>query len=154
MTSRDSRRAAIIGTGLIGGSIGLALRAGGWHVTGSDTDAASEQRALELGAIDAIGLDPSATITFVAAPVRAIAAEVRRALAETSGVVTDVGSVKASVVAEVDDPRFVGGHPMAGSEQLGLEGSSADMFRGAVWVLTPVDHTDPDQFATVDAVVR
>ncbi|MGN6693743.1 MAG: prephenate dehydrogenase/arogenate dehydrogenase family protein [Aquihabitans sp.] len=148
------QRASIIGTGLIGGSIGRALRAQGWHVTGVDADPAAAERAVELGVVDAVGLDPAATITFVAAPVRAIAGEVRRALAETGGVVTDVGSVKASVVAEIDDPRFVGGHPMAGSEQLGVEGSSADMFQGAVWVLTPVGHTDPDQYATVDAVVR
>ena len=128
------QRATIIGTGLIGGSIGLALRAQGWHVSGVDADEASAQEALRLGAIDAIGVDPSSAITFVAAPVRAIAGEVRRALAETSGVVTDVGSVKASLVAEIDDPRYVGGHPMAGSEQLGVAGSSPDMFQGAVWV--------------------
>jgi len=148
------QRATIIGTGLIGGSIGLALRAQGWRVSGVDARSASAQRALELGAIDAIGIDPEATITFVAAPVRSIAAEAQRALAETTGVVTDVGSVKASLVAAIDHPRFVGGHPMAGSEQLGVEGSSADMFQGAVWVLTPVAHTDADQYATVDAVVR
>lgn len=147
-------RASIIGTGLIGGSIGVGLRSLGWHVTGTDADPAAANRALALGAIDAIGLDPVADITFVASPVRTIAAEVRRALAETTGAVTDVGSVKASIVAEVHDPRFVGGHPMAGSEQLGVEGSDPEMFQGAVWVLTPVAHTDPDRFAAVDAAVR
>ena len=148
------QRASLIGTGLIGGSIGRALRARGWHVTGIDANPAAAARAESLGAIDAVGLDPDAAVTFVAAPVRSIVAEVRRALAETSGVVTDVGSVKASLVAEVADPRYVGGHPMAGSEQLGVDGSSADLFQGAVWVLTPVAHTDPDGYATVDAVVR
>lgn len=134
--------------------MGLALRHLGWHVTGSDADPASAQRALELGAIDAVGLDPLSELSLVAAPVSAISTEVRRALAHTAGVVTDVGSVKASVVAEVDDPRFVGGHPMAGSEQLGVDGASADLFEGAVWVLTPVAGTDPDHFATVDAMAR
>jgi len=148
------QRASIIGTGLLGGSIGLALRQRGWTVTGTDLDPSAEARALELGAIDAIGIDPDATITFVAAPVRAIADEVRRALAATRGVVTDVGSVKASVVADVDDDRFVGGHPMAGSEQLGVDGASPDLFEGAVWVLTPVSGTGSDHFATVAAVVR
>jgi prephenate dehydrogenase len=148
------RRASIIGTGLIGGSIGLALRAQGWHVTGSDAAPASESRALELGAIDAIGLDPASEITLVAVPVHAVAAEVRRALASTTGVVTDVGSVKATLVAEVDDARFVGGHPMAGSEQLGVDGSAPDMFAGAVWVLTPVERTDPDAHSTVRALAR
>ncbi|HEX2576694.1 MAG TPA: prephenate dehydrogenase [Aquihabitans sp.] len=148
------QRASIIGTGLIGGSIGLALRASGWHVTGTDLDPASEARALELGVLDAIGVDPEAAITFVAAPVRSVPGEVRRALAETAGVVTDVGSVKSSIVAEVDDARFVGGHPMAGSEQLGVDGASPDLFEGAVWVLTPVAGTDSDHYATVAAVVR
>ncbi len=147
-------RASLIGTGLIGGSIGLALRARGWHVSGVDIDDAAARRAVELGALDEVGLDPSATITFVTVPVLAIPDAIRRALAETGGVVTDVGSVKSAVVAEVDDPRFVGGHPMAGSEQLGVDGATADLFEGAVWVLTPVVGTDSDHFATVDAVVR
>lgn len=148
------QRASVIGLGLVGGSIGVGLRAKGWTVSGTDLDPATQERALELGAIDAIGIDPGSTITFVAAPVRAIAAEARRALTETAGVVTDVGSVKAPVVADVADPRFVGGHPMAGSEQLGVEGASAELFEGAVWVLTPVEGTDSDHFATVSAVVR
>lgn len=147
-------RAQLIGTGLLGGSIGLALRAQGWHVTGTDANGATADRALERGAIDAVGLDADATITFVATPVRAIPDQVRRALAETRGVVTDIGSVKASVAAEIDDPRFVGGHPMAGSEQLGVDGSTGDMFRGAVWVLTPTAAVADEHLATVDAVVR
>lgn len=148
------QRASIIGTGLVGGSIGMALRARGWHVSGRDADPEAEKRALELGVIDSIGLDPESAITFVAVPVRAVAAEARRALAATTGVVTDAGSVKGGIVAEVDHPRFVGGHPMAGSEQLGLDGAEATMFEGAVWVLTPVAGTDSDHYAMVAAVVR
>ena len=106
--------ANIIGTGLIGGSIGLGLRAAGWHVSGIDLDEIRADRAKELGAIDTVGLDAGAAITFVAVPVQAIPAAARRALDATSGVVTDVGSVKASVVQAVADGRFVGGHPMAG----------------------------------------
>ncbi|MCB0961723.1 MAG: prephenate dehydrogenase/arogenate dehydrogenase family protein [Acidimicrobiales bacterium] len=149
-----SRRAQIVGTGLLGGSVGLALRRAGWHVTGTDADPATEARARELGAVDATGWDRDAEIAFVATPVRAIVGAAREALDRTAGVVTDLGSVKASIAATVDDPRFVGGHPMAGSEQLGVDGSDADLFGGAVWVLTPTDGTDPDRFATVDAVVR
>ncbi|MCU1355369.1 MAG: tyrA [Acidimicrobiales bacterium] len=148
------QRAGIIGTGLIGASLGLALRRNGWHVTGTDADPATQARALDRGALDAIGIDPAATITFVALPVQAVAGAVRHALAETTGVVTDVGSVKGSILAAVDDPRFVGGHPMAGSEQLGVDGASADLFEGAVWVLTPVAGTSSEAFTTVDAVVR
>ena len=148
------QRASIVGTGLIGASIGLGLRAMGWHVTGLDADPDTQEQALARGAIDAVGIDPEATITFVALPVRAVADAVRDALAATSGVVTDVGSVKASIVSAIEDPRFVGGHPMAGSEQLGVAGATADLFEGAVWVLTPVAGTSSEAFTTVDAVVR
>jgi prephenate dehydrogenase len=139
--------------GLIGGSIGLALRRAGWHVSGLDDDAARSARAVELGAVDDIGLDPDAEITFVATPVRAIAEAASKALAGTNGVVTDVGSVKAPVVSAVDDRRFVGGHPMAGSEQEGVEGADADLFEGAVWVLTPTAGTDEGAYARVRSVV-
>jgi len=147
------RRAAVIGTGLIGGSVGLALRHEGWHVTGSDRDAERSRRALELGAIDEVGDDPGAELTFVAVPVSSLAGAAAAAL-EAGGVVTDVGSVKAGVAAQVDHPRFVGGHPMAGSEAVGVDGARADLFRGAVWVLTPTATTDPRAHALVHSVVR
>lgn len=146
--------ANLIGTGLIGGSIGLGLRSLGWVVSGTDADPAAAERAREIGAIDEIGLDPEAVITFVAVPARSVAGEVQRALERTTGAVTDVGGVKAGVVAEIDDPRFVGGHPMAGSEQLGVDGARRDLFEGAVWVLTPVSGTDSDHYAAVTAVVH
>ncbi len=146
-------RATVVGTGLIGGSIGLALRRRGWRVSGVDRDPAVADRALAIGALDAVGQDPAADLTFVATPVRAAAEQARRSLADGPGVVTDVGGVKTSVVNAVADARFVGGHPMAGSEQLGLEGASADLFEGAVWVLTPVVGTDPDAYARVRSVV-
>ncbi|MGH9226074.1 MAG: prephenate dehydrogenase/arogenate dehydrogenase family protein [Acidimicrobiales bacterium] len=145
-------RAAVVGTGLIGGSIGLALRAKGWHVTGRDADPSKAERALELGALDAVGDDPAATITFVAVPVAVIAEEARRALGH-GGVVTDVGGVKTAIVAGVDHPRFVGGHPMAGSEQDGVDGATADLFEGATWVLTPRVDTDPGAYTYVRSVV-
>jgi len=148
-----SRRAGIVGTGLIGGSIGLALRRRGWHVSGDDRDPARASRALELGALDRIGLDPTADITFLATPVQAVADAAREILAAGSGIVTDVGSVKASIVSSVADPRFLGGHPMAGSEQEGVEGADPDLFAGAVWVLTPTAATSDATFALVRSVV-
>src|SRR5436309_742011 len=153
MTSRaEPPRAVIVGTGLIGGSIGLALRARGWHVTGRDRDRARAARAVELGALDAVGNDTGAELTFVATPVGAVVGEARAALA-SGGIVTDVGSVKTPIVAGVDHPRFVGGHPMAGSEQEGVEGADASLFEGATWVLTPTEATDPDAYARVRSVV-
>lgn len=159
MTSRADtgspapRRAALVGTGLIGGSVGLALRERGWHVTGTDENAGTLARALQLRAIDVSGVDPAAELTVVATPVRSVPQLARQAL-ERGGVVTDVGSVKAPVVAAVDHPRFVGGHPMAGSEALGVEGARADLFNGATWALTPNERTDPDALSLVHSVVR
>jgi prephenate dehydrogenase len=149
----SSPRASIIGLGLIGGSIGLGLRQKGWHVTGVDHDGARVARAREIGAIDASGLDPDAEITFVAVPVLKITDAVEQALAGTSGLVTDVGSVKAPIVDAIADTRYIGGHPMAGSEQEGLEGASPTMFVGAVWVLTPTRATDDDALTRVAAVI-
>jgi prephenate dehydrogenase len=146
-------RAVVIGTGLIGGSVGMALRRLGWHVTGRDLDSARATLALELGALDAIGEDPEATVTFVATPVRAVAEEAQRALRTGPGLVTDVGSVKSPIVEAVADPRFVGGHPMAGSEQDGVEGATYDLFEGATWVLTPTAGTDAAAYAQVRQLV-
>ncbi len=150
---RAQRHAAIVGTGLIGGSIGLALRERGWWVTGTDHDEAAAVEALQWGALDAVGPPADADITFVATPVGVTATEARKALAAGRGLVTDVGSVKASIVADVGDSRFVGGHPMAGSEQEGVAGARADLFHNAVWVLTPTDATDNNALVEVRSVV-
>src|SRR5437763_6124216 len=112
MTSPN--KAHIVGTGLIGGSIGLALRARGWTVTGSDMDPARSDRALARAALDDVlpaGAVTDAEITFIATPVSAVAEQAKSALAG-GGIVTDVGSVKGPIVAAVDSSRFVGGHPM------------------------------------------
>jgi prephenate dehydrogenase len=150
-------RVQLVGTGLIGGSIGLGLRARGWHVTGRDADAGRAAEALAAGALDAVGDDPDAALAVVAVPAGAVAAEARALLDDPARrpdlVVTDVSGVKAPVVAAVDHPRFVGGHPMAGSEQAGLDGADAGLFTGATWVLTPTAETDADAFARLQAVV-
>jgi len=139
--------------GLIGGSVGLALRERGWFVTGRDIVDAREREALDRGIIDAAGVDPTAEICFLATPVGEIGGEAAAVLKFPSWVVTDVGSVKGPIVAAVENPRFVGGHPMAGSEQEGLAGSNSSMFEGAVWVLTPSERTDPEAQALVHSVV-
>jgi len=143
----------VVGLGLIGGSIGLALRRAGWHVSGEDLDPLVSAAAVRLGAIDEIGSDVWAEVTFVATPVGAVTAAARRALESGPGVVTDVGGVKAGLVTSIDHPRFIGGHPMAGSELEGVEGADPDLFVGAAWVLTPTEHTDPDAYAALHAIV-
>ena len=149
----SARRATVVGTGLIGGSIGLALRRRGWHVTGSDGVPEVARRAVELGALDEVGTDPSAEVTFVATPVHAIAEAARAALGAGGGIVTDVGSVKGSIVDAVGDGRFIGGHPMAGSEQDGIDGADPDLFAGAVWVLTPTATTGDEELTRLRAVI-
>lgn len=148
------RKASVIGTGLIGASIGLALRERGWWVSGSDATDGLAQQAADAGAFDALGLDADADIVFVATPVGAIVDVARAALAACPrAVVTDVGGVKGSIVAAIDDPRFVGGHPMAGSEQIGLDGADADLFEGAAWILSPGSSTSDLAYTTVREVV-
>jgi prephenate dehydrogenase len=146
------QRAQIVGTGLIGGSIGLGLRQRGWFVTGMDAILARAERAREIGVIDAVGVDPEAAITFIATP----AGQVLRAAADAlrhGGVVTDVAGVKAGIAAGLSHPRFVAGHPMAGSEQEGVDGSDGDLFVGATWVLTPSEQTDTEAYARVTEVI-
>jgi len=149
-----TRRANVLGLGLIGGSVAAALRAQGWHVSGVDEDQQRESDAVAKGLIDARGVDQTAAVSFVATPVSTIAAGVRRMLESTRGVVTDVGSVKAPIAEAITSPRFVGGHPMAGSELQGLDGADAELFRGAVWVLCPTESTSDESFEVVAALVR
>lgn len=150
----ESRRANVVGVGLIGGSVGMALRAQGWHVSAVDLTLEEAQAAVNAGAADATGLDFEADFSVVATPVGAIAATALELLEKTKGLVTDVGSTKLDINLAVQDPRFVGGHPMAGSEQDGLGGADAELFRGATWVLTPDDETNEEAFARVRAIVR
>jgi prephenate dehydrogenase len=140
-------RIAVLGVGLIGGSIGLAARerVEGAEVVGFGRDPKRLRTAAELGAIDrpAASLSEAlegASLCFACAPVGALPGLVRDALAAAGDdcVVTDVGSTKQGLVAGVDDPRFVGGHPLAGAETAGVEHARADLFQGAVWYLTPL----------------
>ncbi|MGA1299202.1 MAG: prephenate dehydrogenase/arogenate dehydrogenase family protein, partial [Ilumatobacteraceae bacterium] len=102
MVSQNSpaQTANVVGLGLIGGSIALALGEQGWAVCGVDSDVTRQDLAVERGVIDRIGLDPDAAVTFVAVPPKAMTTAVADALATTRGVVTDQGSVKAAVCAD------------------------------------------------------
>ncbi len=148
------RRANLLGCGLIGGSLGMALREHGWHVSATDLDLETQSAAIAEGAADEAGLDPSAELSIVAAPVGSIPALAREALSKTDGVVTDVGSTKQAICAAIDHERFVGGHPMAGSELDGIAGARPDLFKGAMWVLTPTEQTDEHCFSVVRSMIR
>jgi len=158
-------RVAIVGTGLIGGSVGLALAARGVDVVGFDRDESRLVRAKQLGAITEVAPTLAdavvgAELVIIAVPVGAIAGAVVAALDAGATAVTDVGSVKGPVVAAVEQARpesstrFVGGHPMAGSEQEGVDGSDATLFVGSTWTLTPTANTDERAFTLVLRTVR
>ena len=145
-------RAVVVGAGLMGGSVAMALRTLGWHVSGVDTKEGAVARGIELGAFDAAGPDATAELTFICTPVLSVAALVESALAD-GGIVTDIGSVKHPIVSLINNPRFIGGHPMAGSELAGIDGSTATMFQGRTWVLTPTTNTDADAYSRLHAVI-
>ena len=143
--SDSELRIAVVGVGLIGGSIALAarerLRA---HVRGYDASPAALRTGVARGALDdatdSLGdAVRDADAAFVAVPVGNLPGVVRQTLdaAPRDCVVSDVGSTKRAVVAANDDPRFVGGHPLAGAETSGIEHARADLFEGATWYLTP-----------------
>jgi prephenate dehydrogenase len=151
----QSRRAggvlnvAVVGVGLIGGSIGMAARTrlgrrAGVHVVGCDPDPGALEDALERGAIDepcerVADAAGDADYVFLATPVGATVQVARAALAAAGPdcVLSDVGSTKRHVARALEDERFVPGHPLAGAETAGVGGAREDLFDGAVWYLTP-----------------
>ena len=163
---RKLGRIAIVGVGLIGGSLAVALRRAGAvsTIVAFDRDGQALERATALGMIDRAADSVSeatrgADLVVVALPVRAIGNalhDVGLAL-EPHAVVTDVGSTKGEVVRIAREElrgrfaRFVPGHPIAGREASGVDAATADLFRGARVVLTPQPETAPDAVETVRA---
>jgi prephenate dehydrogenase len=155
-----SLRIAVVGTGLMGASVALGAARLGAHVRGYDVDAAALEEAVRRGAVhtpctslaDAVeGVD----VALVATPVASLPGVVAVVLGESDDActVTDVGSTKATVCAAAASPRFVGGHPVCGSEAHGAAHASADLFDGATWFLTPVAETDPARYRLVHGLV-
>jgi prephenate dehydrogenase len=147
---------AIVGVGLIGGSIGMAARKNklARRIIGVGRTEQKLMRAKILGAIDEYSLDiengaSEADLVIICTPVRLIGPTLQRMSAslKDGAVVTDVGSTKGEVVLQAESilpntVHFVGGHPMAGSEQAGVEAAFSDLFMGAMYVFTPTDNTD------------
>lgn len=158
---------ALLGCGLVGGSIGLALKQYLPEVTVVvyDLDPAVAERAVGRGAADRAAPSIAAAVAgaelvFVATPVGAVAAvvEVAAGAAGTGALITDVGSTKSRLVVEIehvlpDGVDFIGGHPMAGSEEEGIEASRADLFREAWWILTPTPRADAAVYTRLHAVL-
>ncbi|MBK5233043.1 MAG: prephenate dehydrogenase/arogenate dehydrogenase family protein [Thermoleophilia bacterium] len=141
-----SQRLAILGVGLIGGSIGLAARERGLaEVTGFVRNPDKRQECLRMGAVDRIAGSieeavADADIVVCCASVSSLTGMARAALdaAGPDCLVTDVGSTKQELVEAVgSDQRFIGGHPLAGAETAGVANARADLYEGARWYLTP-----------------
>jgi len=159
------RRVGIVGVGLIGGSFALALRRAGLvdEVVGIGRSESNLEVARARGIVDRAGREPELVagcdLVLLATP-GALLAPLAAAIAPhlaPDAIVTDAGSVKAAVVRECSTAlagraRFVGGHPIAGTEDSGAAAADAELFRGARCVLTPVAGTDPAALARVRAL--
>ena len=173
MTSHDIKfrveRLAIVGVGLIGGSVGRALRDGSaaTEIIGYGRNPVHLSRAVELGLVDRWSTVLSdavagAEVVMVATPVGAMPGLFTRLvdLVSPTRIVTDAGSVKKKVVDAArasfgrSVARFVPGHPIAGLEQSGVEAATGDLFRGHKVILTPTPDTDPKAVAQIDSLWR
>jgi prephenate dehydrogenase len=158
-------KVAVLGTGLMGGSLGLAIRqrVPGWTVQAYDPDRAVRERATDLGVAHGVSESPEeaasgADLVVLAPPVDLIPAVCARVapVLGASAVVTDVGSAKVEVVRAGEGAlgdRFVGGHPMAGSERHGVDASDAGLFEGAWWILTPTEATSSRSYSMVTDMI-
>ncbi|MEM1366506.1 MAG: prephenate/arogenate dehydrogenase [Cyanobacteria bacterium P01_H01_bin.15] len=152
----------IIGLGLIGGSLGLDLRSQSHKVIGVSRRAQTIERALERGVIDAgsteFGALSSADLVVVCTPISLIVPTVKclRDVVPPGAIITDVGSVKGRVVEPCTTlyPHFVGGHPMAGTAEQGIEAAQRDLFQGAVYAFTPVEETNPKDVEILTGLAR
>jgi prephenate dehydrogenase len=150
----------IVGSGLLGTSVGLAARRAGLEVWLTDANREHVRTASGLGAGTPAPAEGSAQLTVVAVPPDHIADSVVGAL-ERGGVVTDVGSVKSLPLERIADhadedllARYVGSHPMAGSERSGPLAATAALFDGRPWAVTPHVHSSPEAIALVEALAR
>jgi prephenate dehydrogenase len=158
-------RVAIVGLGLIGGSIGAALRRTGARVHGFDTSPQTRDLAVELGLIDQAhdslpaALD-GAQVVILAVPVQAIVDLLPTvdAVSKSDALILDTGSVKRPVVEVMAtlawSDRAIGGHPIAGRERSGPEAADPELFRGRPFVLTPSVHTSALTRARAERLAR
>lgn len=160
---KHHQRVAIIGLGVIGGSLGMVLSATGqYHVLGVDQDLQTLEIAREIGAIsegtsDCCAGVEGADVVVLAVPVGEIikVADRIKDCVSPQTIVTDVGSTKEQIVAVLEEffpARFVGGHPMTGSEYSGIRGADRYLFENAIYVLTPTEQTDQSALQVVESL--
>jgi prephenate dehydrogenase len=150
-------RVAVIGLGLIGGSLGLALEARGYD---RDPEARNRARARGLDATDSLAeaVDDAEIVVAAVPTSEAPALLVAISVAAPSAILTDTASLKRPLVEAAQNLRpgirFVGGHPMAGSEGSGIEAARADLFRGRPWALVPTAKSDEASIAACESLAR
>ncbi|AVH69660.1 prephenate/arogenate dehydrogenase [Nostoc sp. 'Lobaria pulmonaria (5183) cyanobiont'] len=152
----------ILGLGLIGGSLGFDLRSQGHHILGVSRREATCQKAVTLGSVNEASVDLSllaaAEVVFICTPLALIVPQFEQLVAylPTATVVTDVGSAKAQIVKDISPlwDNFIGGHPMAGRTDSGIEAAQRDLFVDKPYVLTPITTTPTSAITVVEEIVR
>ena len=147
----------VVGVGLIGGSIALGLKEAGWHVVGYDIDEDVLDEARRRNLIDSADSASDVDLVVIAVPsfkVVEVAEKFMASISSATTIFTDVAGVKSTISSHITDPRFLGGHPMAGSELHGIHGARSDMFVGANWVLTPDASTEPEAYGPIQLMIK
>lgn len=164
MTNYYIEKLAVVGVGLIGGSLSLALKKAGavGHVVGIGRGMANLETAMQLGVVDSITQDigsgvKDADVIFLATPVKSLDAVAQQAMPflKSGAIITDGGSVKEAVIREIEpflrkDVFFVPGHPIAGTENSGAESAFATLYNARRCILTPTSNTDKDALQKIE----
>lgn len=162
MTLDNTMTIGIVGLGLIGGSLGLDFRARGYRVLGMSRKQQTCDRAIALGIVDAASCQPGllqqADVIFICTPLAAMEATIVELVPhlDPATVITDVGSVKGWVMRTIAPhwTNFVGGHPMAGKAESGIEVAQRDLFVNCAYVLTPTETTPIVALNAVEELIR
>jgi arogenate dehydrogenase (NADP+) len=152
----------ILGLGLIGGCLGFDLCSQGHHVLGVSRRESTCKKAVQLGSVNQASVDLSllaaADVVFVCTPIGLIVPQVEQLIAylPNNTILTDVGSVKTPIVEAISPlwKNFIGGHPMAGKTDVGIEAAQHHLFLNRPYVLTPISTTPPHTIAVIEDIVR
>ena len=152
----------ILGLGLIGGCLGFDLRSQGYHVLGVSRRESTCVRAVEIGSVDQASLDlsllASAEVVFICTPIGLIVSQIKDLIGylPKSTIITDVGSVKKPIVEAISPlwENFIGGHPMAGKTDSGIESAQRNLFVNRPYVLTPIETTASHIVTIIEEIVR
>lgn len=152
----------IVGLGLIGGSLGLDFRAKGLSVIGVSRQEKTCKIALERGSVTVAGTDfsllASAKVIFICTPISLIVPTIKKLIPylKPETIITDVASVKEEIVTHIDPlwNNFIGGHPMAGTAEQGIESALKGLFKNAPYILTPTQKTSKESINTLTQLVQ